>query len=262
MILCSNLAVQADIFGTPHRAGPKDAGDAGLTYRPTLPAGRLWTGSRTRLRCHAKTDRAGPNSSERDENCLRQRLFRTTKTEESHGGGVKAGRSVWMRRGSAPALTDTPRRISAINRTSRHSAEALGQTVAFSWSVKVFQVSGAKASWGPFGFCCDGSPRPGRLCRPRRRFRRCCRCSCSCARRRRSRPSFLGHFSDQVAGGRPRLGSCPDSIERESDMIYHRGAIGDCALPPPSPGRPRAACRRGPRSRNAPAGPRGRRRSG
>ena len=26
-----------------------------------------------------------------------------------------------------------------------------GQAVAFSWSVKVFQVSGAKASWGPFG---------------------------------------------------------------------------------------------------------------
>jgi hypothetical protein len=26
-----------------------------------------------------------------------------------------------------------------------------GQAVAFSWSVKVFQVSGAKASWGPSG---------------------------------------------------------------------------------------------------------------
>jgi hypothetical protein len=25
------------------------------------------------------------------------------------------------------------------------------QAVAFSWAVKVFQVSGAKASWGPFG---------------------------------------------------------------------------------------------------------------
>ena len=27
-----------------------------------------------------------------------------------------------------------------------------GQAVAFSWSVKVFQVSGAKASWGPSGW--------------------------------------------------------------------------------------------------------------
>jgi hypothetical protein len=101
-----------------------------------------------------------------------------------------------------------------------HREPTAGQAAAFSWSVKAFQVSAGKANWGRLGACCRGSLRLGRSCRPRRRCRRCRRCSCSCATRRWSRPSFLGHFPDQVAGRDPRLGLCPESIETKSDMTY------------------------------------------
>jgi len=70
-------------------------------------------------------------------------------------------------------------------RRSRLNAGA--QALAFTWSVNAFQVSAAKASRGRPGACCPGRPRPDRRCRPRRRFRRCCRCGCFCATRRGSR---------------------------------------------------------------------------
>jgi hypothetical protein len=41
---------------------------------------------------------------------------------------------------------------------------------------------------------------------------------------------FLGHFPDQVAGRGPRFGLCAESIERESDMSCHGGAVGGVAF--------------------------------
>jgi hypothetical protein len=97
-------------------------------------------------------------------------------------------------------------------------------------SVKVFQVAGAKASWGPSGWLLSRIATAGPNDPTSTQVPRCRRCSCWCATRCRSRPSFFGHFPDQVAGRDPRLGLCPESIETKSDMIYHRGAVGDHSL--------------------------------